>query len=152
MIDSKQFTLSTHAKHRDAPAPNHDYYARSSVNAKVVSHFLVHGLQKMLLVTRILKEKKINRMNKIQTCYFCYYFHYCCLSYTQFIAITHCDFFGNSFFILSEYASISNSLDLFSSLMPKYCFLDLSSILILKEHKKAFYWQIICHGLRNRVF
>ena len=28
---------------------------------------------------------------------------------------------GNSFFILSEYASMPNSLDLFSSLMPKYC-------------------------------
>ena len=57
--------LSTRAKPKDALVPNQDWHAESFANAKVVSHVVTHGLQKLLLVTRILKKKKMNGLNKI---------------------------------------------------------------------------------------
>lgn len=46
-------------------------------------------------------------------------------------------FFGKALFSQCEYASILNSLDLFSLLMAEYWFLDPRSIAILKEYKKC---------------
>ena len=80
------------------------------------------------------KKKKMNGFNKIQTCCFCCYFHY----YRQLVIVIHWNLFGNYFSILSEYASISNSLNSFSSLKSKHWFSDPISIVILKEYKKYF--------------
>ena len=55
-------TLSTGAK----PAANQDWYTQHFVNAKILSHVVTNGLQKLLQVTRIYK-KKMNGLNKIQT-------------------------------------------------------------------------------------
>lgn len=92
---------------QNPPAPDQDWHAQSSVNVKVVSHVVN---QKLSLVARILK-KKMNGLNVIFVVSSLIYLAY------------HNKFFWKFFLLLSEYASILNLLDLFSSLMSKYLFL-----------------------------
>ena len=60
--------------------------------------------------------------------------------------------FWKFFFILSDYASMSNSVDLLSSLKPKCWFLDPIFIVILKEHNKYFPTIYVMVGKRFGVY